>query len=288
MARAIERGPAEAAHRGGRRPHPGAHRHRPAGAWSGSTATARRRRRHPDAEGRQFRGAAAPDRQAGAAEGRTRSGRGGGRALEALDAGARGKANLLALSVEAARAKATVGEISLAMEKVFGRHRGPAARACAASTLREAGSEPAIAPRQGHGRGLHRGRRARRRRSWWPSWARTATTAARRWSPPPSPTSASRSRSGQLFQTPAEAAREAVAPGCTWSAPDRLAAGHLTLVPELMAELEKLGRADIMVVVGGVIPPRDVPGPARGRRPAIFPPGTVVADAASGDAGGAE
>jgi methylmalonyl-CoA mutase len=59
-----------------------------------------------------------------------------------------------------------------------------------------------------------------------------------------------------------------------------LAAGHLTLVPELIAELEKLGRGDIMVVVGGVIPPEDFAALRHAGVAAIFPPGTVVAEAA--------
>jgi methylmalonyl-CoA mutase len=59
-----------------------------------------------------------------------------------------------------------------------------------------------------------------------------------------------------------------------------LAAGHLTLVPELRAELEKFGRGDIMIVVGGVIPPQDFDALHEAGASAIFPPGTVIADAA--------
>ena len=67
---------------------------------------------------------------------------------------------------------------------------------------------------------------------------------------------------------------------CTSSASRSLAAGHLTLVPELKAELAKLGRADIMIVVGGVIPPEDFEALQDSGAAAIFPPGTVIADAA--------
>ena len=85
---------------------------------------------------------------------------------------------------------------------------------------------------------------------------------------------------GPLFQTPAEAARQAVDNDVHIIGASSLAAGHLTLVPELKAELERLGRPDIMIVVGGVIPPQDhAPLLAAGAK-AIFPPGTVIADAA--------
>jgi methylmalonyl-CoA mutase len=59
-----------------------------------------------------------------------------------------------------------------------------------------------------------------------------------------------------------------------------LAAAHLTLVPEMKAELEKLGRGDIMIVVGGVVPPQDYDALYKAGAEAIFPPGTVIADAA--------
>jgi methylmalonyl-CoA mutase len=85
---------------------------------------------------------------------------------------------------------------------------------------------------------------------------------------------------GALFQTPAEAARDAVAANVHAVGASSLAAGHLTLVPELKAELEKLGRSDIMIVVGGVIPPSDVQPLIDMGAAAVYPPGSTVADTA--------
>jgi methylmalonyl-CoA mutase len=85
---------------------------------------------------------------------------------------------------------------------------------------------------------------------------------------------------GPLFQTPAEAARQAVENDVHVVGASSLAAGHLTLVPELKGELAKLGRPDIMVVVGGVIPSQDFDELLDAGAAAIFPPGTVIAEAA--------
>ena len=85
---------------------------------------------------------------------------------------------------------------------------------------------------------------------------------------------------GDLFQTPAEAAALAVAEDVHVVGASSLAAGHLTLVPELKAELAKLGRPDIMVIVGGVIPPEDFKALKDMGVAAIFTPGTAVPDAA--------
>ena len=85
---------------------------------------------------------------------------------------------------------------------------------------------------------------------------------------------------GPLFATPAEAARQAVENDVHVVGVSSLAAGHLTLVPELKAELEKQGRGDIMIVVGGVVPPQDYDALKQAGAEAIFPPGTVIAEAA--------
>jgi methylmalonyl-CoA mutase len=85
---------------------------------------------------------------------------------------------------------------------------------------------------------------------------------------------------GPLFQTPAEAARQAVENDVHVVAASSLAAGHLTLVPELRGALNKEGRGDITVVVGGVVPPQDYDALYEAGAAAIFPPGTVIADAA--------
>jgi methylmalonyl-CoA mutase len=85
---------------------------------------------------------------------------------------------------------------------------------------------------------------------------------------------------GPLFQTPGEVARQAVEADVHIVGVNSLAAGHLTLVPALRAELAELGRSDIMIVVGGVIPPQDFDALRDAGASAIFPPGTVIADAA--------
>ena len=85
---------------------------------------------------------------------------------------------------------------------------------------------------------------------------------------------------GPLFATPAEAAKQAVENDVHVIGVSSLAAGHLTLVPEVKAELAKQGRGDIMIVVGGVVPPQDYEALKTAGAAAIFPPGTVIAEAA--------
>ena len=86
---------------------------------------------------------------------------------------------------------------------------------------------------------------------------------------------------GPLFQTPGEAAQQAVDNDVHIVGVSSLAAGHLTLVPELKRELESRGRGDIMIVVGGVVPPQDHAALLKAGAKAIFPPGTVIAEAAT-------
>jgi methylmalonyl-CoA mutase len=85
---------------------------------------------------------------------------------------------------------------------------------------------------------------------------------------------------GPLFQTPEEAARQAVENDAHIVGVSSLAAGHLTLVPALKKALEEQGRGDIMIVVGGVVPPQDYENLREAGALAIFPPGTVIAEAA--------
>ena len=85
---------------------------------------------------------------------------------------------------------------------------------------------------------------------------------------------------GPLFATPAEAARQAVENGVHILGVSSLAAAHLTLVPELKKELASQGRDDIMIVVGGVVPSQDYDALQKAGAEAIFPPGTVIAEAA--------
>ena len=199
-------------------------------------------------------------------------------ALDALTAGASGKANLLELAVNAARAKATVGEISFALEKVFNRHKAQAdavkgvylreagataasdrARAMTDAFLAADGKKPRIMVakmgQDGHDRG---------QKVIASGFADLGFDV----------------EIGDLFQTPAEAAAEAVETGVHAVGASSLAAGHLTLVPELKAELAKLGRPDILVFVGGVIPPEDFKALEDMGVAAIFAPGTVIPEAA--------
>ncbi|RAY11150.1 methylmalonyl-CoA mutase [Actinomadura craniellae] len=186
--------------------------------------------------------------------------------------------NLLALAIDAARAKATVGEISDALEQVYGRHAGqirtitgvyrneagPASnieqsRAATARFEEAEGRRPRILVakmgQDGHDRGQ-----------------KVISTAFADLGFDVDV--------GPLFQTPAEVARQAVEADVHIVGVSSLAAGHLTLVPALRAELAELGRADIMIVVGGVIPPGDFDELRAAGASAIFPPGTVIADAA--------
>ncbi|MGA0599479.1 methylmalonyl-CoA mutase [Caulobacter sp. KR2-114] len=200
-------------------------------------------------------------------------------ALTALENGGRAGGNLLELSVSAARAKATVGEISLALEKVFGRHEakpqvvrgvyaaevGPAskvsrARAMIAAFKESDGRPPTILVAKMGQDGHDRGQKVIATGFDDLGFAVDV---------------------GPLFATPAETAKEAVARGAHVVGASSLAAGHLTLIPELKAELAKLGRDDIMIVVGGVIPPADFQALRDAGARLIFPPGTVVADAAT-------
>jgi methylmalonyl-CoA mutase len=204
-------------------------------------------------------------------------------ALDALTRAAdRGNGNLLALAIDAARAKATVGEISSALEKVFGRHvasvktiTGVYKRevdkgdkmTSAVERVREAveefEAEEGRRPRllvakigqDGHDRG---------QKVIASAFADLGFDVD----------------IGPLFATPAEAARQAVENDVHILGVSSLAAAHLTLVPELKRELENQGRGDIMIVVGGVVPPQDYDTLRKAGAEAIFPPGTVIADAA--------
>ncbi|MFN3513894.1 MAG: methylmalonyl-CoA mutase [Phenylobacterium sp.] len=199
-------------------------------------------------------------------------------ALTALTNGAAGNGNLLELSVAAARAKATVGEISDALEKVFDRHKAHAS-AVSGVYLRESGKTP----------------QADRARAMTEAFKQADGRKPRILVAKMGQDGHDRGQKviasgfvdlgfevdiGDLFQTPAEAAAQAVAEGVHAVGASSLAAGHLTLVPELKEELAKLGRPDILVVVGGVIPPEDFQALKDMGVAAIFTPGTSVPDAA--------
>jgi methylmalonyl-CoA mutase len=203
-----------------------------------------------------------------------------GEALAALtNAADTGTGNLLALSIDAARAQATVGEISDALETVYGRHVAQirtiegvyrsevGADADSVTTVRERveafaaahGRRPRILVAKMGQDGHDRGQKV------------IATAFA---------DLGFDVDIGPLFQTPAEVARQAVEADVHVVGASSLAAGHLTLVPELRDELAALGRPDIKITVGGVIPPDDVPTLLEMGAVAVYPPGTVIADAA--------
>jgi len=202
-----------------------------------------------------------------------------GAALARLTAGAKGTENLLALCVDAARARATVGEISDAMETAFGgRHKaeirsihgvygaayeGDATFAAVQAEVAAFGEQEGRRPRMlvvkmgqdGHDRG--------------------AKVIASAFADIGFDVDV-----GPLFQTPAEAARDAVDNDVHVVGVSSQAAGHLTLVPQLVAELRSLGAGDVVVVCGGVIPPQDYPALRKAGVAAIFGPGTNIPEAA--------
>ncbi|SDF90359.1 methylmalonyl-CoA mutase [Lentzea fradiae] len=199
-------------------------------------------------------------------------------ALTALTNAAGGGGNLLELAIDAARAKATVGEISEALGKVWGRHSAQirtitgvyrqevgevsnvdACREVVEKFAEEEGRRPRILVAKMGQDGHDRGQKV------------IATAFA---------DLGFDVDVGPLFQTPEEVARQATEADVHIVGVSSLAAGHLTLVPALKEELTKLGREDVMIVVGGVIPPQDFDELYAAGASAIFPPGTVIADAA--------
>jgi methylmalonyl-CoA mutase len=199
-------------------------------------------------------------------------------ALSALTEGARGTENLLELSVRAARAHATVGEMSDALEAAFGRHvatvetvsgvygraagsdaRVSRARDMVAAFVENDGGPPRILIAKLGQDGHDRGQKVVATAYGDLGFDVTA---------------------GPLFQTPAEAAKDAVEKNVHVVGASSLAAGHLTFLPELKAELERLGRPDIMITVGGVIPPDDVQTLIDMGAAAVYPPGSVIAETA--------
>ena len=200
-------------------------------------------------------------------------------ALTALTNGAQGGGNLLDLAVKAARAKATVGEISLAMETVFGRHRAEI-KAISGVYKREVGEmNPAVTRVQLMCEAFEEAD-GRRPRILVAKMGQDGHDRGQKVIASAFADLGFDVDIGPLFATPDEAARQAVENDVHIIGVSSLAAGHLTLVPELKAALAKAGRPDIMIVVGGVIPPQDFDALIAAGASAIFPPGTVIADAA--------
>ncbi len=200
--------------------------------------------------------------------------------LDALTQCARsGEGNLLAFAVDAARAKATVGEISMALEKVFGRHRAEV-KAISGVYRKEVGAmSDSIARVQRLVAGFERNE-GRRPRILVAKIGQDGHDRGQKVIASAFADLGFDVDIGPLFATPAEAARQAVENDVHILGVSSLAAGHLTLVPELKAELERQGRGDIMIVVGGVVPLQDYEALRAAGAEAIFPPGTVIAEAA--------
>jgi len=200
------------------------------------------------------------------------------RTLEALTRGAAANGNLLELSVNAARAKATVGEISEALERVFGRHKAHA-DAVKGVYLRESGETP-VALRAKEMVKAFVAADGRRPKVLIAKMGQDGHDRGQKVVASGYADLGFDVVIGDLFQTPAETAAQAVADNVHAVGASSLAAGHLTLVPELRAELARLGRPDIMVVVGGVIPPEDFKALQDMGVAAIFTPGTVIPESA--------
>jgi len=202
-------------------------------------------------------------------------------ALAALTETARsGKGNLLERAVAAARAKATVGEISEAMEKVWGRHRAET-RVISGIYSAEAGGMAKEVERVRAMCAAFEAADGRRPRILVAKIGQDGHDRGQKVIASAFADLGFDVDLGPLFATPDEAARQAVENDVHIVGVSSLAAGHLTLVPDLAAALEKEGRPDIMIVVGGVIPPADYPALFAAGAKAVFGPGTNIPRAAA-------
>jgi methylmalonyl-CoA mutase len=199
-------------------------------------------------------------------------------ALAALTEGARGDGNLLELAIVAARARATVGEISDAMEEVFGRHRAEIRSISGVYGQAYEGDEGFAAIQHDiEAFAASQGRRPRMLvvKMGQDGHDRGAKVIATAFADLGFDVDI-----GPLFQTPAEAARDAVENDVHVVGVSSQAAGHLTLVPQLIDALREAGAKDVVVVVGGVIPPQDYDALHAAGVAAVFGPGTNIPDAA--------
>jgi methylmalonyl-CoA mutase len=200
-------------------------------------------------------------------------------ALAALTEAARGRGNLLQLSVEAARAKATVGEISLALEKAFGRHVAEV-RAISGVYLSEAGAGDEAADRVIAMTRAFAENEGRAPRILVAKMGQDGHDRGQKIIASAFADLGFEVDIGPLFATPEEVAALAAKGRVHIVGVSSLAAGHLALVPALKKALGKLGLGDALIVVGGVIPSQDFAALREAGADAIFPPGTVIAEAA--------
>ncbi|MDE4913578.1 methylmalonyl-CoA mutase [Methylobacterium sp. 092160098-2] len=200
--------------------------------------------------------------------------------LEALTKAADGTENLLELAVEAARAKATVGEISEALEKAWGRHRAEI-RSISGVYKREVGGMSPVVEEVRALVEAFEENDGRRPRILVAKMGQDGHDRGQKVIASAFADLGFDVDIGPLFATPTEAARQAVENDVHIVGVSSLAAGHLTLVPELKAALTEQGRDDVMIAIGGVIPPGDYEALTAAGAAAIFPPGTVIAEAAA-------
>jgi methylmalonyl-CoA mutase len=200
-------------------------------------------------------------------------------ALDALTGGARTNANLLELAVEAARAKATLGEMSLALENVFGRYT-PGIATVSGVYAKEAGPESQAILRVKALVAAFKENDGRRPRILVAKIGQDGHDRGQKVIASALDDLGFEVIAGPLFATPGEAARQAAENNVHIIGVSSLAAGHLTFMPELRAALLREGRADVMIAAGGVIPPQDFAALKDAGVAAIFPPGTAIPDAA--------
>ncbi|MBS0248109.1 MAG: methylmalonyl-CoA mutase [Proteobacteria bacterium] len=199
-------------------------------------------------------------------------------ALDALTRAATGNGNLLELAVDAARAKATVGEISDALEKIFGRHVA-SIKSITGVYKREVGMTPTV-DKVREAVEAFEAAEGRRPRLLVAKIGQDGHDRGQKVIASAFADLGFDVDIGPLFATPEEAARQAVENDVHILGVSSLAAAHLTLVPELKKALAAQGREDIMIVVGGVVPPQDYDALMKSGCEAIFPPGTVISEAA--------
>ncbi len=186
--------------------------------------------------------------------------------------------NLLKLAVDAARAKASVGEISDALEQVYGRHAGQV-RTISGVYREEAGASGPMEETRRRAEAFAEAE-GRRPRILVAKMGQDGHDRGQKVIATAFADLGFDVDVGPLFQTPEEVARQAVEADVHVVGVSSLAAGHLTLVPALKQALADLGADDVLIVVGGVIPPDDVPTLKEMGAAAVFPPGTVIAEAA--------
>ena len=195
------------------------------------------------------------------------------------NAAEKGTGNLLELAIDAARQHATVGEISEALEKVYGRHRSQI-RIISGVYKNEAGENSEVIEEVRNATDAFDRKHGRRPRILVAKIGQDGHDRGQKVISTAFADLGFDVDVGPLFQTPIEAAQQAVEADVHVLGVSSLAAGHLSLIPELKSALENLGRGDILIVVGGVIPPQDHEELYEAGAAAIYPPGTVIADAA--------